>query len=44
LKDIDPRVAAAAAESADRVMITLYEVSGETISCGQGDRSVPMAS
>jgi hypothetical protein len=37
LKDINTRVAAAAAVSPDDMMITLYEVSGENISFGQGE-------
>ena len=37
LKDINTRVAAAAAISPDDVMITLYEVPGENISFGQGE-------
>jgi len=37
LKDINTRVAAAAAVSPDDMMITLYEVPGENISFGQGE-------
>ena len=37
LKDINTRVAAAAAVSVDDMMITLYEVPGENISFGQGE-------
>jgi phenylpyruvate tautomerase PptA (4-oxalocrotonate tautomerase family) len=37
LKDINRRVAAAAAVSPDDIMITIYEVPGENISFGQGD-------
>jgi hypothetical protein len=37
LKDINTRVAAAAAISQDDMLITLYEVPGENISFGQGE-------
>src|SRR5262249_11172082 len=37
LKDVNTRVAAAAAVSPDDIMITLYEVPGENISFGQGE-------
>jgi hypothetical protein len=37
LKDINTRVAAAAAISPDDMLITLYEVPGENISFGQGE-------
>jgi phenylpyruvate tautomerase PptA (4-oxalocrotonate tautomerase family) len=37
LKDINTRVAAAAAVSPDDMMITFYEVPGENISFGQGE-------
>jgi phenylpyruvate tautomerase PptA (4-oxalocrotonate tautomerase family) len=37
LKDINRRVAAAAAVSPDDLMITIYEIPGENISFGQGD-------
>ena len=37
LKDINTRVAAAAAVSPDDMMITLYELPGENISFGQGE-------
>jgi hypothetical protein len=37
LKDVNTRVAAAAAVSPDDMMITLYEVPGENISFGQGE-------
>jgi len=37
LKDINTRVAAAAGVSPDDMLITLYEVSGENISFGQGE-------
>jgi len=37
LKDINARVAAAAAVSPDDMMINLYEIPGENISFGQGE-------
>jgi phenylpyruvate tautomerase PptA (4-oxalocrotonate tautomerase family) len=37
LKDINRRVAEAAAVSPDDIMITIYEVPGENISFGQGE-------
>ena len=37
LKDINARVAAAAAVSRDDMMINLYEIPGENISFGQGE-------
>src|SRR6516165_10342701 len=37
LKDINTRVAAAAAMSPDDILISLYEVPGENISFGQGE-------
>ena len=37
LKDINTRLAAAAGVSPDDMLITLYEVSGENISFGQGE-------
>ena len=37
LKDINTRVAAAAAVSPDDILISLYEVPGENISFGQGE-------
>jgi phenylpyruvate tautomerase PptA (4-oxalocrotonate tautomerase family) len=37
LKDINRRVAKAAAVSPDDIMITIYEVPGENISFGQGE-------
>jgi phenylpyruvate tautomerase PptA (4-oxalocrotonate tautomerase family) len=37
LKDINRRVAAAAAVSPDDIMITIHEVPGENISFGQGE-------
>ena len=37
LKDINTRVAAAAAVSPDDMMITLYDVPGENISFGRGE-------
>jgi len=37
LKDINTRVAAAAAVSPDDMMITRYEVPGENVSFGQGE-------
>ena len=37
LKDINTRVATAAGVSPDDMLITLYEVSGENISFGQGE-------
>jgi phenylpyruvate tautomerase PptA (4-oxalocrotonate tautomerase family) len=37
LKDINIRVAAAAAVSPDDILISLYEVPGENISFGQGE-------
>jgi phenylpyruvate tautomerase PptA (4-oxalocrotonate tautomerase family) len=37
LKDINRRIAKAAAVSPDDIMITIYEVPGENISFGQGE-------
>jgi hypothetical protein len=37
LKDINARVAAAAASSPDDILISLHELPGENISFGQGE-------